>query len=1173
MAINQVPTLILGIGGIGCRIAANINELLRPEDREHIAIVGMDTNVNDLAQLESRGIRTIQTSDDRTVGEYLRMHPEYMSWFPVNQFTVSRGMLNGAGQIRAISRLAALAAEENGMFIPIKEEIKRIRENRGQSSSGNLTVMVVGSITGGTGAGLFLQMPFYIRKVMRDASGLNIIIRGMFIGADLTADVQPSKINRDAVRVNGYTCLKELNALYMRQTHPDTEGTMKVDFYEPEDDTQNVMDDITRTLLDSEYATEDIDAEAFRTDAAVVAKGNPDIPYDYLYLIEGDAAKGGIGNAPLDHVESLAARMVHTLMFTPVSSNALSVEDNMVLQDMEKGGMNRYSSAGLSRMIYPRDVAREYVTLCTVRDLVQEEWMIIDNGYNDQVQEARSLQKSDGQVVIPKLQDAFVELFAKETTDEGKLGTLFKEAFIVSEDHEVRSRAVDFLAGLNEQIEKVVGDGTEADAARIACAMNSNKMDTFEAAIKESARIYNALEDYGKMAKRLVKEKPASVANELFPPSWQSMRSKKNNSYCIYGLLAGVHPLTARFLCYDLLRQMEARYEELEGTVASLNLEEYQSEDFDSKEEKIQTATVALKLKQKKQIPVLSAIVGDASSIKKIKIRLQGMADSQSETITQYLTQTLEMGALRILITRVKALAENYRIFFQGIENMINENNTRIKELENLKMPLRQEGVYCSKEAFEAMAAEYRNSADIALPKDTKSAIFENLFKIMADDFAREGKVLTERQKTVYAAKKSEALNGIFRTAVVDTIRTDVTKNGAGIVDMTVYQALEKQYELELPEDMDFTTYLRSKVASCMLTAAPMLATSSNAMAENTETVYIAVHPGCAATEMGEPNAGATQMLLMPQACDASDGIRPTVLLDESFSPYEITCFKARYKFAIEDLVKYAPGSENAKAYRTRIGNLGKMPAPSNDAEAFKTVVNPHLDRYWHEIAYVPSIYANERRRDRVDVLKAFIYAMGLDCFDCMVDESALDERGEPRKSWYFNGRNIPVTVRGGRIGGSFVDLYKALPFNSRICKDVLKIAQITMKAEKSYYDVRELREKILEVPFVEDLTQPTVREDDQEKNILDIILEMRDAMNAEDWKQLFVGLREALWEFCAFLFDENERIVNETVRSIMEAMLANSKISGKDAKDMSYAEREVKSQVAAICATVYRKN
>ena len=215
MAINEVPTLILGIGGIGCRIAANINDLLRPEDREHIAIIGMDTNVLDLNKLANRGIRTIQTSDERTVGEYLSAHPEHISWFPVHQYTVSRGMLQGAGQIRAISRLGAIASEEAGKFLPIKEEIQRIRENRGELHRSNLTVMVVGSIPGGTGAGLFLQMPYYIRKIMREEADLNIIIRGMFVGPDITTGVNPSKINQDAVRVNAYACLKELNAEYV----------------------------------------------------------------------------------------------------------------------------------------------------------------------------------------------------------------------------------------------------------------------------------------------------------------------------------------------------------------------------------------------------------------------------------------------------------------------------------------------------------------------------------------------------------------------------------------------------------------------------------------------------------------------------------------------------------------------------------------------------------------------------------------------------------------------------------------------------------------------------------------------------------------------------------------------------------------------------------------------
>ena len=35
-------------------------------------------------------------------------------------------MLEGAGQIRAISRLAALAAEEEGKFRPIEEAVRKI---------------------------------------------------------------------------------------------------------------------------------------------------------------------------------------------------------------------------------------------------------------------------------------------------------------------------------------------------------------------------------------------------------------------------------------------------------------------------------------------------------------------------------------------------------------------------------------------------------------------------------------------------------------------------------------------------------------------------------------------------------------------------------------------------------------------------------------------------------------------------------------------------------------------------------------------------------------------------------------------------------------------------------------------------------------------------------------
>ncbi len=124
-------------------------------------------------------------------------------------------------------------------------------------------------------------------------------------------------------------------------------------------------------------------------------------------------------------------------------------------------------------------------------------------------------------------------------------------------------------------------------------------------------------------------------------------------------------------------------------------------------------------------------------------------------------------------------------------------------------------------------------------------------------------------------------------------IRTDVTKHGAGIVDLNIHQALIKQLELETGKTEancrtfkeDSIAYIREQIDSAMKMADPMLAVDRATMAENTETVYLAVHPDCAQTQAGKPDAGATKELYVPEATAATDGVQATVLMDEEFSP------------------------------------------------------------------------------------------------------------------------------------------------------------------------------------------------------------------------------------------------------------------------------------------------
>ena len=123
--------------------------------------------------------------------------------------------------------------------------------------------------------------------------------------------------------------------------------------------------------------------------------------------------------------------------------------------------------------------------------------------------------------------------------------------------------------------------------------------------------------------------------------------------------------------------------------------------------------------------------------------------------------------------------------------------------------------------------------------------------------------------------------------------------------------------------------YISKKIEAAMRMAAPMLAVDNATKGHNPETVYLAIHPDCAESNRGVPDAGATKEAYMPEVSEATDFAAATVLMDKEFSRYEMICFKAKYKFIIDDLVKYRSDSLNAKCYKKRIRDLGTEPAVS----------------------------------------------------------------------------------------------------------------------------------------------------------------------------------------------------------------------------------------------------
>ena len=338
MAENKVPVLLVGLGGIGGSIVDMIMQKLPRSKKDYVGAVAIDTNLEDLKKLEY--CEHIWIGEDGLVKDILNRYPEYMTWFPSNSFINNRGIKEGAGQIRAISRLAIASSSrsDRNVLITLNQEIDRVLQHSGEVDVSKFNVFVTGSITGGTGAGSFLQIPFYIKDyVKKTMSSTTVSIRGLFVNADVTADCQPSKINRDAVKVNAYACLKELNAIYLTQVQDNPENRLELEFYHFKEWLKDFEKAAKKLRMQANLG--DVTEEEFRRLVIEMIGEGSNIPYQAFYIAEKSDNMGTIGAASLDTVKSQLANIIFAILFTPVRPIAAGINDNGILLDMDCSGM------------------------------------------------------------------------------------------------------------------------------------------------------------------------------------------------------------------------------------------------------------------------------------------------------------------------------------------------------------------------------------------------------------------------------------------------------------------------------------------------------------------------------------------------------------------------------------------------------------------------------------------------------------------------------------------------------------------------------------------------------------------------------------------------------------------------------------------------------------------
>ena len=284
---------------------------LRFTDAERVSAVMTRSEVNNMVQELSRRSSNYEGSP----GVYRNIE----QWFPPQLLKNLKAIDEGAQAIRPVGRLAFFHnyRKIKNAFISAEQRTRghdAFLLKKGLRVSNKLNIFVVGSLCGGTGSGIFLDIAYTLRQ-MYGASGAQIV--GYFVVSPELYGNAPDK------NANTYAALKELN-------YYATAGTTFRAYY----DLQNM-----------DY----------------VEESRP--PFEYVYLVSNRTAK----DYRILEKSKLCNVIAHkiTLDFAGELAPIIIAQRDNFLQHLiqtdehPRPNVQRYLTFGLAEIYFPREIAVE----------------------------------------------------------------------------------------------------------------------------------------------------------------------------------------------------------------------------------------------------------------------------------------------------------------------------------------------------------------------------------------------------------------------------------------------------------------------------------------------------------------------------------------------------------------------------------------------------------------------------------------------------------------------------------------------------------------------------------------------------------------------------------------------------------------------------------------------
>ncbi|OZM57355.1 hypothetical protein CIB95_07795 [Lottiidibacillus patelloidae] len=1031
----NVPTILIGLGGIGGQIANNIYNNIPEDRRDRVAIHAFDTDVNSIKQLEHLKESVTQTSSKRSVDEYINENNSVLSWFPDNQYLRRKTLTEGAGQIRSISRLAFHSAMEEGKLNKFWENINSIFPVQSDKNDYGIRVIIITSLVGGTGSGIFLQVAMYLREMLEKKFGVSsVLVRGAFLLPDIL--VRSNTLDKrewENVQANGYASLKELNAITLSSLGHwgQSEGV----------------------TIDLEYRPDQVDIQG-RTTHAITEK---QLPYDFCFIYDYENLKGQHLHSVSDYLDQVT-RSIFLQLFSPISERHFSLEDNQILDIIGSKGLGRYCGSGVATLTYPHEDIVEYCALKWSLQGLNDSWLTLDKLYDEEKkryeQDLRMgivRDKPDrGQIFISQLNNIvkdektnifFTNIYRQTKEDLGK-GNFGPD------------KAISFINAIEERVEEVIQNDIDLKNAEANCHYDDGKLRMRNHIKNEVTQVESALKYYQEQIQKKIFENKTFITHQIIMQDYESASGTEGHKYRLNTWMLKkpepLHPVATRYVLYQTQIELKKAITELRIKNSKLKkeIDRYERSYNRGNKDNFQTSLSRV------DDALYSNIFTRGRKLKEFREEYMNLSTRHLNNLKQYRKSYLLELVYIAVEEEIKAMIKEWERLFANLkdtgETIAAEIDQRSTKFEENTDPTKSY-ILGAKAHQEKLWENVANSLDISsMPSEISEKIYLALYEQHC-----------ERKKGFFGYEKTIRIEEMYRDHVLNYCREELKNTFHEKLDFNVIRALhiEANFLGIQPE-----LHIEKRIKELDQLASPFIPFNK----DHREIKLWGIHPE---SEKIVTNSLKQELFNEKQISDGA------------YSKYELICYRAHYGLKLQDLDKFSDGKKLKRlagayyeAYQKRINKL-------NHGES---TVTPHLDRNWHLPIYMPDINPNQTQIDNDNKDNALLLGIIYEW------TKLVGEDGQDIYQYYGETSNRLILKLGEKVTKETYKLHEALGFNPTICEEIINRAAEMRKHDSSN------KNSILEHDFIKGCSHLKLSSKGHLNNVLDLALsyELEDRNN-----------------------------------------------------------------------------